>query len=60
MKSFIIEFGKFGFGRDKGPPPALRLGLIRIWKAPFSLYVKLKSYEAALAASAEKLRGRGK
>lgn len=30
MTWFSMTWGRCGFGRDAGPPPALRLGLLRL------------------------------
>lgn len=60
LRTLIIEIGRCGFGRDAGPPPSIRLGVVRIWRSPAGLLARLRSYDDALRAASEKLKRNGR
>jgi len=47
---------RFGFGRDAGPPPSVRVGWLRVSWLPDDLRVALDKLERALKAAREELR----
>ncbi len=58
MKSFVIEFGRCGWGATGGLVPELRLGCVRFWCSRLRLFDEFDRFRAALATALDELRKR--